>query len=100
MKTFGIVLAVWLVLAMVQLAQAEPEVLEPSGCVRSAKTCNCFTPKGKRVELHPQLCHAVTTSAPVKLAGGDMDALAIKPKPADIEPTPFVKPPIPWLIER
>lgn len=96
MKAFGIVLAIWLVLGLVHLAQAE----QPSGCVKTAKACDCYTEKGKRVEFTPQLCEAVMTPAPVKLAGGDLDALAVKPKLPEIEPPPFVKAPIPWLIER
>ncbi|TYK72797.1 MULTISPECIES: hypothetical protein [Comamonas] len=96
MKSIGIVLAVWLVLGLLQLAQAEP----PSGCIKSAKTCHCFTATGKRVDQSPQICEAVMAPNPVKLAGGDLEAIAVKPKRRELEPAPFVKPPIPWLIER
>lgn len=96
MKAMGIVLVIWLVLGLVQLAQAEP----PAGCVKSAKTCHCFTANGKRVEQPAQICEIAMTPDPVKLAGGDMDALSVKTKPVEPERTPLVKRPISWLIER
>lgn len=96
MKSIGIVLAVWLVLGLLQLAQAEP----PSGCIKSAKTCHCFTATGKRLDRPAQICEAVMAPNPVKLAGGDLEAIAVKPKRLEPEPAPFAKPPIPWLIER
>lgn len=96
MKSFAMVLAVWVVLGLVQLVKAE----QPSGCVKTAKTCNCYTAQGKRVELEPHMCLVVMAPAPVVLAGGDMSALVTKPKTPEPERTPFVKAPITWLIER
>lgn len=96
MKSIGIVLAVWLVLGLVQLAQAQP----PSGCIKSAKTCHCFTATGKRVEQPAQICEMVMTPDPVRLAGGDLDAMSVKTKLPEPERSPYVKAPIPWLIER
>ena len=96
MKSIGIVLAVWLVLGLVQLAHAEP----PAGCVKTAKTCDCYTSRGKRVELAREACQVAMTQEPVKLAGGDLDAIAVKAKLPDPERLPYVKSAIPWLIER
>lgn len=96
MKSMGIVLAVWLVLGLVQLAQAQP----PSGCIKSAKTCHCFIATGKRVEQPVQICEMVMTPDPVSLSGGALDSMAVKTKLPLPERLPYVKAPIPWLIER
>lgn len=96
MRAFGLVLAVWVVLGLVQLARAEL----PSGCVKSSKACDCYSSKGKRVELSRQMCEAAMTPAPVKLAGGDLDAISVKPTQPEPERVPYVKVPISWLIER
>lgn len=96
MKSLAMVLAVWAVLGLVQLAQAEL----PAGCVKSAKTCDCYSSRGKRVEIAREMCQAAMTPAPVKLAGGDLDAIAVKIKQPEPERLPYVKMPTPWLIER
>lgn len=96
MKSIGIVLAVWFVLGLVQLSRAEL----PAGCVKTSKACDCYSSQGKRVELSREMCEAVMAPAPLKLAGGELDAMSVKPKLPDPERSPYVKTPIPWLIER
>lgn len=96
MKSFAMVLAVWVVLGLVQLSRAEL----PAGCVKTSKACDCYSSQGKRAELSREMCEAVMAPAPVKLAGGDLDAMSVKPKLPEPERSPYVKAPIPWLIER
>ena len=96
MKSLAMVLAVWVVLGLVQLAQAEL----PAGCVKTAKACDCYSSRGKRVEVARETCQVAMTPAPVQLAGGDLDAMAAKVKLPEPERSPYVKSPIPWLIER
>ena len=96
MKSFAMVLVVWVLLGLVQLSRAEL----PAGCVKTAKACDCYSSRGKRVELAREACLVVMTQEPVKLAGGDLDAMAVKAKLPEPERSPYVKAPIPWLIER
>lgn len=96
MKSLAMVLAIWLALGLVQLARAEL----PAGCVKTAKACDCYSPQGKRVELSRDVCEVVMAPAPVKLTGGDLDAMAVKAKSPDPERSLYVKAPITWLIER
>lgn len=111
MMRWAIVLCCWLLLGLVQLAQAAPEkkgeeeekpaaAAGPAGCVKTAKACDCYEPSGKKASVSRELCEAAMAPSLLKLAGGNVSEMAARPKPVEPPPEPFVKRPIPWLIER